>query len=208
MNRRGFFGKLFSGAAAVVAAAVLPSSATAESFLPTVLDPERALWVPGAKTFFIPDTKIAIKNIRPATLAEQKAVTGLRMLRVKHRGYELGSAGMDGSERQIELIDLVAERDFDRLRRVAFLGNVEVHFDDGTVAYNVGTHESLESARASAHGAHAQNQARVAKERRYNERFYPARIPRQPDRRSWTRHDLKKITDTGDALPVIMLTDN
>lgn len=50
MNRRGFL-KLLGGATATVAAA---ASGIAGAFS---LDPEKALWVPGAKTIFIPPVR-------------------------------------------------------------------------------------------------------------------------------------------------------
>lgn len=53
MNRRAFLARLAAGATA----------AAAMSFL----DPERLLWVPGSKTFFIPETV----GIRPATLIQE-----------------------------------------------------------------------------------------------------------------------------------------
>lgn len=48
MNRRGFLGRL---------AAIIGTVAAAPLLAQVELDPERALWVPGKKTFFLPPTE-------------------------------------------------------------------------------------------------------------------------------------------------------
>ena len=60
MDRRTFLRRVTTGAAAVVAG--------------TVLDPERLLWVPGAKTIFLPNPKIVT-----AQTIEQAVEDGLQV---------------------------------------------------------------------------------------------------------------------------------
>jgi len=55
-SRRGFLGTLLGGAAAAVAA--------------QTFDPERLLWVPGAKTIFLPSQKIAVAETMDQAIAD------------------------------------------------------------------------------------------------------------------------------------------
>ena len=67
MNRRAFL-SLFGKAAATA----LPAVATAD----LLLDPERALWVPGAKTFFFPANEPIIKSFSEIELLRQQSFVG------------------------------------------------------------------------------------------------------------------------------------
>lgn len=199
MNRRGFFKGLFGAAAAATAAAVIMPESV-QSFIPTVLDPERELWLPGTKSFFIPSDTIAIKNIRPATLLEQKLVTGARMLRVRHTGWDI----LVSKDHPVDMISLIPEANFAAFAGV-LQGAMEVHFDDGTIAYNVSPKDTLATARARAQGDKAVNDAKVQARKKYDQNWYPSRIPRNPDKRAWTRHKVLEEAKALDASPVITL---
>lgn len=104
MNRRGFFGRLAAGAAAVVAA--------------SELDPDFLVWKPGAKTVFIPPAKA----VQP--LAFHKDAFALAMDPLErgekpfdfflgvdeHLRYETLTAHMlDGSEQSAVMTRLMSE---------------------------------------------------------------------------------------------------
>lgn len=98
MNRRGFFGRLAAGAAAVVAA--------------SELDPDFLVWKPGAKTVFIPPAKA----VQP--LAFHKDAFALVMDSIEepflgvdgHLRYETLTAYMpDGSEQSAVMTRLRSE---------------------------------------------------------------------------------------------------
>lgn len=55
MNRRGFLGALLTATAGVAVSSL-------DAF---GLDPERALWVPGQKTFFLPSGRLAVMTDSP-----------------------------------------------------------------------------------------------------------------------------------------------
>lgn len=145
ISRRGFLGRLAAGIAA--------SSAL------TLIDPEKILWVPGAKTIFLPAGDIAIKNIRLATDGEA-AQLGHVMLRVKWNSLEAHhERGIHNPVVRVEQIQLFPEANFKLLTaesravrqaqgfmKVATAGDpfelmtrgsMEVHFPDGSVAHGV-----------------------------------------------------------------------
>ncbi len=125
MDRRRFLQLFGLGAAATAASAVAGVTITA-------LDPEKALWIPGAKTFFLPPGDIAIKNIRVATDAEVAQVTKSdHMLRIKYWD-RLGHTREAG----IEKIALVSELAFAKNGKMMFPdGYREMHLDTGQVFY-------------------------------------------------------------------------
>jgi len=156
-GRRAFLKRLFVGGAAVAAAATAGSLLDLEQLDgagASLLDPERKLWTPGTKTFFIPDDKIAIKNIRQATPQEVSQLTGQHMVRVKFKDaaplYLLDASGRvtgmdDATEaaaadrgRTIEQIVMMSEAEFVKNGAVAFATarDLELHFDNGAIARN------------------------------------------------------------------------
>jgi hypothetical protein len=126
LDRRGFLKSLLIGGSAAAVTAVL--------------DPEKLLWIPGQKTFFIPEM-VKPKNLRLATEKETAdLVTGQHMVRIKY-WEALPEPGKDDrytlGTKVVQKITLMTEAEFAKNGHNAFpSGEVEVHFDNGTVAYS------------------------------------------------------------------------
>jgi len=162
MERRSFLKVLFGGAAALTAG--------------TMLDPDKLLWVPGAKTIFIPSGDIAVRNIRTATAEETAAITGEHFLRIKYHAPKLlntrvwlGAPDRErlGHRTTVEEATVIPEKDFaiKGLRLLEGATDVEVHFDDGSIAYGVKPAMTLAEIRAKAQ-ANTKAQAQRRAERR------------------------------------------
>ena len=108
-GRRGFLKLLGLGSVAAAATTLMPELPKALAF---VEDPERALWIPGQRKIF--DLH---QPVREATLAEQAALTGEHMLRIR-RGND---------------IFVMSEKAY--VAGGGLSGLDEVHFDNGTIAY-------------------------------------------------------------------------
>ncbi len=148
-SRRGFLKKVLGGAVAAAVGIV-------------TVDPEKLLWVPGARSFFVPDGKIAIRNIALATDAQTAAITGVHYVRIRFTELHDVFGGRSVSERAV----LMTEAEFARVGAAAFgsqTRDVEVHFDNGTVAYGVDpATQSIETIRGIADAASQRNRAMVA----------------------------------------------
>ncbi len=152
-SRRGFLKKLLTGAVATAGV--------------VMVDPEKLLWIPGARSFFIPDTTIAIRNIALATDAQTAAITGEHFVRIKFVELTDIMGGRSVGEKIVKM----TEAEFARVGAAAFGSNtreVEVHFDNGTAAYGVDpARQSLETIRGIADQASARNRAMVAAQVRH-----------------------------------------
>lgn len=175
LSRRAFLGALTAATAAAVASPyVLPAE---------LLDPERRLWTPGAKTIFLPSGHIAVNNVRLATDAEIASLTGIPTLRLRH--YD--EAGR-------EAISAVSEAAFVAAGHL-FHGLTEIHFNNGGVAYRTDGPMTLDAARARAEAQLAVNvdaTRQAALDRRARTRLAAAwrlREARREQRelRAWTK---------------------
>jgi hypothetical protein len=144
VSRRAFLGILTAATAVAVASPAL--------VLASELDPERLLWVPGAKTIFLPP-------VRLATEAEITSLTGVARVRIRHQD--------EGGEQ----ITVMSEALYAQAGHL--LGPTEVHFANGGVAYARGGPMTLSAARARANAQLAMNtemaDARAEKARRLRE---------------------------------------
>lgn len=145
MERRSFIKALLGTAAA--AAATLQ-----------ITDPEFVLWRPGAKTIFLPEGPIAIKNlIRPATEAETAQITGNHYVRVAWK------AG--GRYRGVDMISLDDfKRGYHKHLGPTGISKIDVHFDDGTIAFDQRIDASPADIRADAVARKVKNEERIRKE--------------------------------------------
>lgn len=196
MERRGFLKTLFGGAAAAVAG--------------TMLDPEKLLWVPGAKTIFLPAGDIAIKNVRAATMAEQAQITGEHLLRIKYRAAKsnggivlLGESKHSfGGSLRVEEAVVVPEKLFatSGLSLLEGATDIEVHFDDGTVAHGVKVASTLAEIREKAQQNQRNQAARQAQQDRGR---LPQMVAQQRERKYlgvsfWSSHEVQWMSDKED----------
>lgn len=92
MNRRDFLRVLGIGSAAAAAATILPTS-----FESAELDPERLLWKPGAKTFFLPgDTAPRVQSPRELKAGDVVTIKGVKGEFVVNPGGEQGTIWLAG----------------------------------------------------------------------------------------------------------------